>query len=105
MNIVLMLFSFVGGMCVCGIITHLLAAQRRVQAMIARPTTASFLDYADGHPNLRFWQALASWSGHHIFACPVSYVPPDGEVVSQLVLFPVVDTYEWTEPCGKGEKK
>lgn len=53
----------------------------------------SFRAYCEHHPELRFWQALRSWSGHNFIY-----------VSSQLLEVPALfarDTYYWETKDGK----
>lgn len=41
---------------------------------LKNPLHASFLDFTDNWPEVRFWQALCSWSGYTILASPRSLI-------------------------------
>lgn len=55
-----------------------------------------FSEFCYYHPELRFWQALAAWSGHTICA-RLSWVGGDDREESTEYL----DTYYWREKSGK----
>lgn len=48
----------------------------------------SFIEYCNKYPDLRFWQALSSWAGFHIFAKGF------GPVTEHM------DTWEWNSKNG-----
>jgi hypothetical protein len=64
-------------------------ATAQEQRDINRLTLMSFVNYCAANPDLRFWQALANWSGHDIFASPVLHGRGESK-----------DTWEWTGPRG-----
>jgi len=64
------------------------------------PVAADFVDYLYGHPRLRFWQALAGWSGNHILAYPM-----DKSIVDLFTTPDLRDTWEWTDIYGDPTKK
>jgi hypothetical protein len=53
----------------------------------ASPLLMSFIAFCNDYPDLRFWQALCSWSGKIIYAQGMG-LAEDAEVV---------DTFYWTE--------
>lgn len=48
----------------------------------------SFVDYCIAHPQLRFWQALASWAGHN---GKLVFVEQDQVMDTQYIS----DTFYW----------
>jgi hypothetical protein len=60
------------------------------------PTTCDFINYLDAHPQLRFWQALASWSEHQIYARPLTSI-------SCVEVDQLIDTWEWKTRTGTKE--
>ena len=62
-------------------------------------TLASFVAYCNAHPQLRFWQALVSWSGLPFIATsshPPAFVYAETRVYGQHTeRVEINDTYNW----------
>lgn len=60
------------------------------------PMQASFMEYLDANPQLRFWQALANWSHCQIYAVPDNIVIEE-LAANVLTSYRFSDTWEWKD--------